>query len=310
MLTRLLTYLINLLAAEKLKLFGVKNMEIRNVTVIGSGIMGHGISQVVATAGVNVQLNDISDELLYEAKAKIEKSLDRGIQKNKIAKSDKTKTLARITLTTDLKEAVSDADLVVEAVPENIELKKQIFNQLDECTKPEAILCSNTSQYSITEISSVIGDPSRVIGMHWFNPPVAMKLIEVVRGLDTSDDVVLVIRNFVSQLGKEIVVCKDSQGFISTRVLLAMRLECYRILEEGIATKEDIDKTLRLAFGHPMGQFDLADFSGLEIEVPACEALSRVFGDRFRPPQNLLHRVKAGRLGKKSGEGWYNYDTQ
>jgi len=285
-------------------------MEIKNVAVIGSGIMGHGIAQVVATAGFRVQLNDISDELLYEAKAKIQKSLDRGIQKNKISESDKTKILGRITTTTDLKKAVLDADLVIEAVPENIELKKQIFNQLDEHTRHEAILSSNTSQYSITEISSVIGDPSRVIGMHWFNPPVAMKLIEVVRGLDTSDDVVLVIRNFVSQLGKEIVVCSDSQGFISTRVLLAMRLECYRILQEGIATKEDIDKTLRLAFGHPMGQFELADFSGLEIEVSACEALSKVFGDRFRPTQNLIHRVKAGRLGKKSGEGWYNYKTQ
>jgi 3-hydroxybutyryl-CoA dehydrogenase len=285
-------------------------MEIKNVTVIGSGIMGHGITQVVATAGFKVQLNDISDAYLQNAKSKIESSLDKGIKKGKISEGDKGNILSRISFSTDLPGAVKDADLVVEAVPENIDLKKQIFKQLDEITKPKAILGSNTSQYSITEIASVVKDPSRVIGMHWFNPPVAMKLIEIIRGLDTSDEVVETIRAFSASVGKEIVVCKDSQGFISTRVLLALRLECYRLLEEGIASKEDIDKTLKLAFGHPMGQFELADFSGLEIEIPACESLTRVFGDRFRAPQSLIHRVKSGRLGRKSGEGWYKYDAK
>ena len=285
-------------------------MEIKNVTVIGSGIMGHGITQVVATAGFKVQLNDISDAFLQNAKSKIESSLDKGIKKGKISQEDKGNILSRISFSTDLPGAAKDADLVVEAVPENIDLKKQIFKQLDDITKPKAILGSNTSQYSITEIASVVKDPSRVIGMHWFNPPVAMKLIEIIRGLDTSDEVVETIRAFSAAVGKEIVVCNDSQGFISTRVLLALRLECYRLLEEGIASKEDIDKTLKLAFGHPMGQFELADFSGLEIEIPACESLTRVFGDRFRAPQSLIHRVKSGRLGRKSGEGWYKYDTK
>jgi 3-hydroxybutyryl-CoA dehydrogenase len=285
-------------------------MEIKNVTVIGSGIMGHGITQVVATAGFQVQLNDISDAFLQNAKSKIESSLDKGIKKGKISEGDKGNILSRISFSADLTQAAKDADLVVEAVPENIDLKKQIFKKLDDITKPKAILGSNTSQYSITEIASVVKDPSRVIGMHWFNPPVAMKLIEIIRGLDTSDEVVETIRAFSAAVGKEIVVCKDSQGFISTRVLLALRLECYRLLEEGIATKEDIDKTLKLAFGHPMGQFELADFSGLEIEIPACESLTRVFGDRFRLPQSLIHRVKSGRLGRKSGEGWYKYDAK
>jgi 3-hydroxybutyryl-CoA dehydrogenase len=285
-------------------------MEIKNVTVIGSGIMGHGITQVVATAGVKVQLNDISEAFLKNAKSKIESSLDKGIKKGKITEGDKGNILSRISFSTDLRVAAKDADLVVEAVPENIDLKKQIFKQLDEITKPQTILGSNTSQYSITEIASAVKDPSRVIGMHWFNPPVAMKLIEIIRGLDTSDEVVETIRTFSAAVGKDIVVCKDSQGFISTRVLLALRLECYRLLEEGIATKEDIDKTLKLAFGHPMGQFELADFSGLEIEIPACESLTRVFGDRFRAPQSLIHRVKSGRLGRKSGEGWYKYDAK
>jgi len=283
-------------------------MEIKNVTVIGSGIMGHGIAQVVATAGFQVQLNDISDALLQDAKSKITLSLDKGIKKGKISEANKGDILSRISFSSNLPGAAKDADLVVEAVPENIDLKKQIFKKLDEITNPKAILGSNTSQYSITEIASAVKDPSRVIGMHWFNPPVAMKLIEIIRGLDTSDEVVETIRSFSAAVGKEIVVCKDSQGFISTRVLLALRLECYRLLEEGIATKEDIDKTLKLAFGHPMGQFELADFSGLEIEIPACEALTRVFGDRFRAPQSLIHRIKSGRLGRKSGEGWYKYE--
>jgi len=282
-------------------------MDIKNVAVIGSGIMGHGIAQVSATAGLMVHLNDISQELLNKAKANIEKSLDGGIKRGKISESDKVNILERITFQTDFSTAVKDADLVVEAVPENIELKHRIFKQLDELSKPSAILASNTSQYSITEIASVVSDPSRVIGMHWFNPPVIMKLIEIVKGLSTSDEVVESIREYAKGVGKEIVVCKDSTGFISTRVLLALRLECYRIYEEGIASKEDIDKTLKLAFGHPMGQFELADFSGLDIEPPSCESLTKIFGDRFRPTQGLLKRVRAGRCGRKTGKGWYDY---
>ena len=283
-------------------------MSIQKVTVIGSGIMGHGIAQVVATAGVPVSLNDISEELLEAAKSKVSKSLDGGIKRGKISEDDKTAILGRITTSADLSQAAKAADLVIEAAPENLELKHSLFKRLNEICKPDTILASNTSQYSITEIASVVDDPSRVIGMHWFNPPVAMKLIEIIRGLETSEQVLQQIVDFSASVGKETVVCKDSQGFISTRVLMAMRLECYRLVEEGIASKEDIDKTLRLAFGHPMGQFELADFSGIDIEIPACDALTKTFGDRFRAPQILTHRVKAGKLGRKSGEGWYKYD--
>ena len=285
-------------------------MEVKHIAVIGAGIMGHGIAQVTAVSGFGVQLTDISEDFLKQAKSKIEKSLERGIQKGKIDASEKKHILSRILFTTDFRSAVKDAGLVIEAAPEKIELKKQLFMRLDETTKPEAILASNTSQYSITEIASAVKNPSRVIGMHWFNPPVAMKLIEIVRGLDTSDETVAVLREFADAVKKEVVVCQDSQGFISTRVLLALRLECYRLYDEGLASKEDIDKTLRLAFGHPMGQFELADFSGLDIEISACDALCRVFGDRFRPPQSLIHRVASGRLGRKSGEGWYKYEDQ
>ena len=282
-------------------------MEIKKLAVIGAGTMGHGIAQVAATAHYDVCLNDIKDEFLARAKSGIDGSLDRMLKKEKITAQEKEAILSRITFTTDIPKAVKDADLIIEAIPEILELKKEMFKKLDTLSKPEAILGTNTSQNSITEIASVVANPSRVVGTHFFNPPVMMKLVEVVKGLETSDSVVEQIRGFATNLGKEIVVCKDSQGFISTRVLVALRLECYRILEEGIATKEDIDKTLKLALGHPMGQFELADFSGLDIEVPICEGLAKVYGERFRPPQSLVHLVKAGRLGKKSGKGWYNY---
>jgi 3-hydroxybutyryl-CoA dehydrogenase len=282
-------------------------LEIKKVAVIGAGTMGHGIAQVAATAHYDVCLNDIKDEFLARAKSGIDGSLDRMLKKERITEKEKEPILSRITFTTDIPKAVRDADLIIEAIPENLELKKEMFKKLDSLSKPEAILGTNTSQNSITEIASVVANPSRVVGTHFFNPPVMMKLVEVVKGLETADSVVEQIRGFATKLGKEIVVCKDSQGFISTRVLVALRLECYRILEEGIATKEDIDKTLKLALGHPMGQFELADFSGLDIEVPICEGLAKVYGERFRPPQSLVHLVKAGRLGKKSGRGWYNY---
>jgi 3-hydroxybutyryl-CoA dehydrogenase len=282
-------------------------LEIKKVAVIGAGTMGHGIAQVAATAHYDVSLNDIKDEFLARAKSGIDGSLDRMLKKERITAQEKEAILSRITFTTDIPKAVKDADLIIEAIPEILELKKEMFKKLDTLSKPEAILGTNTSQNSITEIASVVANPSRVVGTHFFNPPVMMRLVEVVKGLETADSVVEQIRAFATKLGKEIVVCKDSQGFISTRVLVALRLECYRILEEGIATKEDIDKTLKLALGHPMGQFELADFSGLDIEVPICEGLAKVYGERFRPPQSLVHLVKAGRLGKKSGKGWYNY---
>ena len=282
-------------------------MDIKKVAVIGAGTMGHGIAQVVASAGMEVSINDIKTEFLELALSKIKGSLEKMESKGKIDKQSKMDILSRIHCTTELSEAVRNADLVVEAAPENLEIKKQIFQQLDGLTDAKAILATNTSQYSITEIASVVKNASRVVGTHFFNPPVLMKLVEIVRGLATSEGVLEAAKGFVSKLGKESVVCRDSQGFISTRILVALRLECYRLLEEGVASMEDIDKTLRLAFGHPMGQFELADFSGLDIEPPIFEGLAKIFGDRFRPPQNILHLVKAGNYGRKSGKGWYDY---
>jgi 3-hydroxybutyryl-CoA dehydrogenase len=282
-------------------------MEIKTVAIIGAGIMGHGIAQVSAAAGCDVFLNDVDEKYLQAAKAKIGDSLDRFVKKAKISEADKNQILSRISLSTHLENAVKGADLIVEAVSENLELKQAIFRKLSANAPAGAVLATNTSQYSITEIASVVASPERVIGMHWFNPPVLMKLIEIVRGYQTSEQTVARVQAFAVKVGKETVVCKDSQGFISTRALMALRLECYRIFEEGIATKEDIDKTLRLALGHPMGQFELADFSGLDLDLPAAEGLTSVFGDRFRAPQTIRNLVKAGKLGRKSGQGWYNY---
>jgi len=282
-------------------------MEIKKVAVVGAGIMGHGIAQVLATSGYKVSLTDIKDEFLTKAKAQIDDSLEKMQSKGKINCETKTQALNNLTFTTKIEDAVSGVDLVVEAILEIIDFKKELFRKLDKLVGSQTILASNTSQYSITDIAAVVSNPSRVIGMHWFNPPVLMKLIEIVRGLETSDEVLAAIKDLSIKAGKEIVVCKDSQGFISTRVLMAQRLECYRILEEGIATKEDIDKTLKLALGHPMGQFELSDFSGVNLEVPICEAMTKIFGDRFRAPQNLLNMVRAGRYGKKYGKGWYDY---
>lgn len=282
-------------------------MVIKRVAVIGAGVMGHGIAEVVSLAGMRVFVNDIKEEILEKALSAISTSLERMVKKGIISVENKEASLSRISLTPNYAIAVRDSDLVIEAIPENLELKKTMFRKLEDFTESGTILASNTSQYSITEIASAVSNPSRVIGMHWFNPPAVMKLIEIVKGLETADAVVEQVKDFVRKVGKEAVVCKDSQGFISTRMLMALRLECYRILEEGVATKEDIDKTLRLAFGHPMGQFELADFSGLDIEIPVCEALTKIYGDRFRPPQNLLHLVRARRFGRKTGGGWYDY---
>lgn len=282
-------------------------MQFTKIAVIGAGTMGNGIAQIASMAGFTVALNDIKDEFLAKAESTIEGSLDRLIKKGKLSQDDQKSILERIHCTTNLEKAVSGADIIIEAVLENIDLKKDIFRVIDGFKKPDSILASNTSQYSITEIAEVVSDPSRVVGLHFFNPPVMMRLIEVVRGLETSDSVIDQVLAFAERLRKEVVVCKDSQGFISTRVLMALRAECYRILEEGVASKEDIDKTLKLAFGHPMGQFELADFSGLDIEIPIFESLTGIFGDRFRPPQNIRHLVKAGRIGRKSGRGWYDY---
>lgn len=282
-------------------------MNIDNITVIGAGIMGNGIAQVTAQNGFNTVLYDLEDRFIQRGLDAINATLQRLMKSGKIAQSDADATLKRIRTTTDLREASKDADIVIEAVPEDLDLKKSVFKQLDELCKPHTILGSNTSQFSITAIASATQRPEKVIGTHWFNPPVMMRLIEIVRGLETSDETLAAAQDLAAKLGKETVVCRDVQGFIVTRATLAIRNECYRMLEEGVATKEDIDKAVKLGLNHPMGPFELGDFVGHDTTIKALEALERAFGDRFRPTQTFRNLVAAGRLGRKTGKGWYDY---
>ena len=283
-------------------------MEIKKVAVLGSGIMGHGIAQVSATAGYQVSLRDVEEGLLQKAMANMEKSLGRMAKAGKLPQEEIPVILKRIRTTTDLESAVKEADLVVEAIPENLDLKKATFQDLDRFCKPEAILSSNTSNVSITVLASVTKRPDKVVGLHYFNPPAMMKLIEVVRALETSEQTLETVLAFARQSGKETVLCKDSQGFITSRIINLWLTEAEKILEEGIATREDIDKACRLAFNHPMGPFELADFSGLDTKLYVADALLQSFGDRFRSSQTLRNMVAARHHGRKTGKGWYDYN--
>ncbi|RLB13510.1 MAG: 3-hydroxybutyryl-CoA dehydrogenase [Deltaproteobacteria bacterium] len=282
-------------------------MEIKKIGVVGAGIMGSGIAQVSAMSGFQVVVQDIKDECLELGRSKVESSLQRMVKKNKITDDKSRQVLNSIKWTTEIAD-LAGVELLIEAVPEVEELKKDVYRSTQELLAEGAIIASNTSTISISLLQSSVSDPSRFIGMHWFNPPVIMKLIEVIKGTATSDETVEHLLDVCRQMNKETIVCLDSQGFVVSRALLAFRAECYRIYEEGIASKEDIDKALRLALGHPMGQFELADFSGLDIEVNAYKGMAEIYGDRFRPSQRLLNLVRAGRLGRKSKHGWYDYE--
>ena len=282
-------------------------MEIKKVGILGAGIMGSGIAQVSAMSGFQVVVMDIKDDLLGLGRSKVQDSLQRMVKKGKITNDESEQVQANIKWTIDIGE-LSGVELLIEAVPELEELKKEMYRSTEKFLAKDAIIASNTSAISISLLQSAVSSPGRFIGMHWFNPPVVMKLIEVIKGAQTSDETVERLLQVCSQMGKETIVCLDSQGFVVSRALLAFRAECYKIYEEGIASKEDIDKALRLALGHPMGQFELADFSGLDIEVNAYKGMTEIYGDRFRPSQRLLNLVRSGRLGKKSKHGWYDYE--
>ena len=230
------------------------------------------------------------------------------MRKETISASDAAEILERMQWVTELDEALSGADAAVEAVPEILELKRKVFADLDERAGESVLLATNTSQLSITAIASATKHPERVVGMHFFNPPVMMRLVEIIRGTRTSDEMLQSTVEFADQLGKESIVCqRDTPGFITTRAIMALRLECIRIFEEGIASMEDLDKAMRLAFNHPMGQFELNDYNGLDIALQGARNLREAYGERFAPPPSLVARVAAGQLGRKTGSGWYEY---
>lgn len=278
----------------------------KTIMVIGAGQMGSGIAQVASQAGYSVILNDINDEFVLRGLGIIEKNLTRSVEKGKIKAEEKKEILARITKSTSLQDAVS-VDLVIEAAVENMAIKSQIFSQLDDICPEHTILSTNTSSLPITEIAAFTKRPDRVIGMHFMNPVPVMKLVEVIRGLATSNEVYNTIETLSLKMGKTPVEVNDAPGFVANRILIPMINEAIYTLADGIATVEAIDNVMKLGMNHPMGPLALADLIGLDTVLSITEVLHEGLGDKYRPCPLLRKYVKAGWLGRKSGRGFYQY---
>ena len=277
------------------------------VTVVGTGTMGSGIAYASAVAGLDTVINDISTESLERALRTITDFLDAGIERGKIKAEDKKAVIGRLELEQDLIVAVEGAGLVIEAVPEDIALKFKIFGRLDKATSPETVLATNSSSLSITEIAAATNDPSRVVGMHFFNPVPKMKLVEIVRGIETGEKAFKVVEDVAHKMGKETVDIRESPGFVTSRVNALIGNEAFYMLEDGVASAEDIDKALKLGLNHPMGPFEMVDLVGLDVRLGVLSYLHERLGEKYRPAPLLVQYVKAGRLGRKVGKGVYEY---
>lgn len=283
---------------------------ITTVAVIGAGTMGHGIAQVCAMAGCETRLTDVGQAQVDAGLARIAANLDKGIKRGKVSEDTKATTLGRLSGTSVLEDAVRGADLVVEAAPEKLELKRSIFARVTKVVGEDAILGTNTSSLSITDIAAEVPAPSRVIGLHFFNPVHIMKLLEIVVGAKTDDAVTARMRSFAERIGKQPIVVKDAPGFATSRLGLVIGLEAIRMVEQGVASPEDIDKAMTLGYGFPMGPLKLTDLVGLDVRLSIAEYLAEHLeqGDHFKPPQLLRDMVAEGKLGKKSGRGFYEYE--
>jgi 3-hydroxybutyryl-CoA dehydrogenase len=282
-------------------------MAIQRVGVIGAGTMGNGIAHVFARSGYEVALCDLEQKFLDRALAVIAKNLDREVAKAKISEMQKTETLSRIAPTTN-RAQLAACDFIVEAASEKLEIKSELFRELDRSCRPDVILASNTSSISITKLASTTARPQKVIGMHFFNPVPVMKLVEVVRGLATSDETFHAVRELSVKLEKTPVQVNDAPGFVSNRVLMPLLNEAMYAVMEGVATPEAVDEVFKLGMAHPMGPLALADFIGLDVCLDIMHVLQRGLGDpKYRPCPLLIKMVDAGRLGKKSGQGFYKY---
>ncbi|WP_323170961.1 3-hydroxyacyl-CoA dehydrogenase family protein [Natrialba sp. PRR66] len=278
------------------------------VTVLGAGSMGHGIAQVSAMAGYDVVLRDIESELVEKGLEGIRENLQGGVDRDKVTEDEMEATLGRIEGTTDLAAAVADAELVVEAVPEDMDLKQDVLSEAEAETGEETVIASNTSSLSVTEMASALDRPERVVGLHFFNPPHLMDLVEIVIAEQTDDRTEAFAIDYVREIDKEDVVVRDSAGFATSRLGLVTGLEAIRMVEEGVASPADIDEAMKLGYGYPMGPIELGDHVGLDVRLHIAEHLREELGERFKPPQALRRKVRAGNLGKKSGEGFYVWE--
>jgi 3-hydroxybutyryl-CoA dehydrogenase len=285
-------------------------MQVNTIAVIGAGTMGRGIAHTAALGGYRTILEDILPNALRRAESEIRTNLDKAVEIGRVSASDANAAFARLEYAGSVDQAARQADLVIEAVPEEMESKIEIFTLLDKICRPTTILASNTSSLSLTEIASVTYRAKKIVGMHFFNPVHKMKLLEIVRALETDDDTLAAAVDVGKRMGKEIVVIKESPGFVTSRINAMIGNEAFYMLQEGVASAEDIDKALKLGLNHPMGPFELADLVGLDTRLHILEYLHKSLGEKFRPAPLLVQYVKAGRLGRKSGRGVFEYPEQ
>lgn len=282
---------------------------IQRAAVLGAGTMGHGIAQVLAMSGIETCLFDISEEAVADGLAKIAGNLDKGVARGKVSEEDKAAAVARLSGAVDLERAIEGVQVVVEAVPERMELKRDLFGRLGAALGPEVLLATNTSSLSITEIADATEHPERVVGMHFFNPVHIMKLVEVVRTGRSSEEAAETAIALAKRMGKDPIDVRDAPGFASSRLGIAIGMEAIRMVEEKVASAEDIDKAMVLGYGFPMGPLKLTDLVGLDVRLAIAEYLSGELGDRFAPPALLREMVARGELGKKSGKGFYDWEV-
>ena len=284
-------------------------MKITRVGVLGGGLMGSGIAEVCAKSGYETVVREVSDELAAKAVSRIESSLAKAVDRSKLAAADRDAARGRLSATTKV-EDLAACDLIIEAVVENLEAKKELFRELDRLCRETAIFCSNTSSLTITELSATTRRADRFAGLHFFNPVPVMKLVEVVRTIATSEETIATVVDFAKSLGKDPILARDNSGFIVNRLLVPYLLDAVRALEEGVGTKEDIDKGMELGCGHPMGPLKLLDFVGLDTTYAIAEIMFAEYREkRFAPPPLLKRMVLAGRYGRKSGRGFYEYGS-
>jgi 3-hydroxybutyryl-CoA dehydrogenase len=285
-------------------------MDVKTIAVIGAGTMGRGIAYAAAFGGYQTVLEDISRPRLEEAIGWIRQSFEEGVVRGKVEAGVRDRALSLITTVSNVEEAIRDADLIIEAVPEELEMKLELFTIFDKFAKTGAILASNTSSLSITDFTDITVSRDRCVGMHFFNPVPKMKLIELVRTPHTSDETVAACREVAGRMGKEVVLVNEAPGFVTTRINALIGNEAFNMLEAGIASAEDIDKALKLGLNHPMGPFELVDLVGLDVRLNILEYLHRTLGEKYRPNSLLRRYVQEGRLGRKSGRGVYDYAQQ